>query len=38
MVFLEKCEKEYRTGNGSSTGIKQDLVVNGEYKTDVLKI
>ena len=38
MVFLEKCENDYRTGNENSTGSKRDRAVNSECKTDVLKI
>ena len=36
--FLEKGEKDYRTGNGNSTGSKRDLAVNGECKKDILQI
>ena len=38
MVFLEKGEKDYRTGNMNSTGSQRDWAVNGECKNDVLKI
>ena len=36
--FLEKCEKDYRTGSENSTGSKRDLAVNCECKTNILKI
>ena len=36
--FLEKGEKDYRTGNGNSTGSKRDWAVNCECKNDILTI
>ena len=36
--FLEKGEKDYRTGNGNSTGSKPDGAVNCECKNDVVQI
>ena len=33
--FLEKGEKDYRTGNGNSTGSQRDWAVNGECKKKI---